>query len=389
MADNPIFLDSYQPDVGEYVELFMLDCRDLTGSEDDVYYFTTALDWGSLIQWKGINYPTINEIVTYSALDIKAEGFQLSANGSLPQPTLEISNVSVPLLSVLKSYNDLVGAKVRRYRTLGKYISGALADMMAHFPEDRYIISQKIEHDPVHIKWKLDCALDSTGTKLPSRLITKDFCPFVYRRWNGNLDTAENIFTYDDSEERCPIYMSHICLADVTFNTNNPWAGVAAWAWQSDGSGAWILDSGHAVHVANSNGLWRALYCPTLAVPGQIYIARVNVLSISGLVYVRLGELGTWSSAISTTGIHRVAVTCAANESPYLGTYPLFSLIMEDPGSVSIQDASLDVYFTSGNFNTPNPYEDVCNKRVSGCHARFNGWVLPFGGFPGVSRVRV
>lgn len=46
-----------------------------------------------------------------------------------------------------------------------------------------------------------------------------------------------------------------------------------------------------------------------------------------------------------------------------------------------------DTYFTATNASTANPAQDRCSKFLSGCKARFGNDPLPFGGFPGVSRV--
>ena len=49
---------------------------------------------------------------------------------------------------------------------------------------------------------------------------------------------------------------------------------------------------------------------------------------------------------------------------------------------------SRDEYFDAGDNPVTEPEQDVCSRRLSGCKARFPDQALPFGGFPGVGRVR-
>jgi phage-related protein len=48
-------------------------------------------------------------------------------------------------------------------------------------------------------------------------------------------------------------------------------------------------------------------------------------------------------------------------------------------------------YFTRVGESTPNPANDLCGKKLEDCKKRFNltTAILPFAGFPGVSRVKV
>ena len=394
---NTVYRDSYQPSVGEYVELFMLDLSPITGNSSDVYYFTPTTNTGGLIQWKGINYPTDSNPVTYSAIDIKAEGFQLSAEGSLPEPTINISNISHALLDKVKSAYDLVGAKVYRYRTLSKYLVGGSAEnMLAHYPEDRYVIAQKLEHTPVNLKFKLRCAIDATGKKLPTRLILRDYCGFDYRIWNGNPNSSANIFTYSRSEERCPININRwIALANVKFDNNNGVLGNPGWLWYfyDAGGSTWYISSGVMRHDGGSTGTSPYFTCLTNAYPSLKYIAVLKVNSISGganaKINIRLGDTGAASADITTTGYHRVSLLAAANNSPYEGYGSFLKVYATNETTCQLELLWLDIFVTIDNETTYDPSLDVCAKTPAACKMRFHNSPLPFGGFPGVSRVRV
>ena len=92
---------------------------------------TTIYRWHS-----GVAQNSQGELVfngnTYSQMPIEAEGFDYkgsSQKSRLPRPTLRISNllstVSTILaeINVVTPHNDLIGAKVTRFRTMAKFIS--------------------------------------------------------------------------------------------------------------------------------------------------------------------------------------------------------------------------------------------------------------------------
>ena len=66
---------------------------------------------------------------TYTRLPVKAEGFEYTSTGTLPRPTLTVSNLDstmtvllLALVNATTAGNDLGGAEVRRIRTLKKYL---------------------------------------------------------------------------------------------------------------------------------------------------------------------------------------------------------------------------------------------------------------------------
>lgn len=102
-------LQKLNPD--SIVELFELDLTDLGG---DIYYFhagTNGLTQN--IQWQG---------QVYTAYPVKASGFEFTVNGQLPRPRLFVSNTFGTITSILLAYNDMLGAKITRKRTMAKYL---------------------------------------------------------------------------------------------------------------------------------------------------------------------------------------------------------------------------------------------------------------------------
>lgn len=152
------------------VELFTIDCTPIGGS---VYRFTPQFQDGGSVLFGG---------VSYTSLPITSEGWEVTATGTQPRPTLTISNVNSTLLSAVVTLGDIVGAKVTRVRTLRKYLDdGSNPDSNAFLLPDVYEIEQKIAHNKTLISWQLSSVIDRFGTRIPRQQITKDKFPGVGR----------------------------------------------------------------------------------------------------------------------------------------------------------------------------------------------------------------
>ncbi len=111
---------------GAIIELFQLRLDSTLHGTSDVYRFHA-----------GANADVDGNIVfnsqTYTRIPIKADGFEYSNTGTLPRPTLSISNhdgtmtTLLLLVNATTAGNDLGGAEVRRIRTLKKYLDGESA----------------------------------------------------------------------------------------------------------------------------------------------------------------------------------------------------------------------------------------------------------------------
>ncbi|MEK6880441.1 MAG: phage minor tail protein L, partial [Nanoarchaeota archaeon] len=135
----------------------------------------------------------------FIAAPIQADGFELTAKGTLPTPKLSmtVSDEGIPHLSILKDRifelgGDLVGAKVTRIRTFAKFLDaenyydnlppqGFLPDPNAEFARDVYFIDRKSAENKNLLEFELASILDVEGVKLPGRLVLSNTCPFIYR----------------------------------------------------------------------------------------------------------------------------------------------------------------------------------------------------------------
>lgn len=182
---------------GSIIEMFELDLRPITKTNvsGDFYYFHQGLnDLNSPVVWQG---------KTYQPFEIRADGFEVTSKGTLPRPTLEVSNVTGGITALVYDYGDLVGAKITRRRTFLRYLDAVNfpggvnteADPSQHLPDDVFFVERKVREDFKQVTFELASALDLEGMKLPSRIVIQNWCPWVYRRW----DSATSQFVYDEA----------------------------------------------------------------------------------------------------------------------------------------------------------------------------------------------
>lgn len=173
-----------------------------------------------ILRWVvGDEGDTVNAVVfdgqTYSPFPVKLEGFEQSASGPLPRPTIVVSDVAGILTPIVMEHGGLRGGIVRRIQTYDRFLDdGADPDPDAVHPPDVYILGRKVRHKPGEaIQWELIAAMDVEGVDLPARQVVRDFCDQSYRVWDpvaGAFDytnvTCDYTGTsyYDANDTACP-----------------------------------------------------------------------------------------------------------------------------------------------------------------------------------------
>ena len=163
------------------IELFELRLDSTLHGSSDVYRFHA-----------GANADVDGNIVfnsqTYTRIPIKADGFEYSNTGTLPRPTLSISNLDGTMTTLLllvnatTAGNDLGGAEVRRIRTLKKYLDGeSAADPNARWPEERWFVDRKASESRDSVTFELASKFDLAGQKIPKRQVIANVCQWKYR----------------------------------------------------------------------------------------------------------------------------------------------------------------------------------------------------------------
>jgi lambda family phage minor tail protein L len=163
------------------IELFELHLDNTLHGSTDVYRFHAGAN-------AAIDGNVVFNGNTYTRIPVKADGFEMTNTGTLPRPTLTISNLDGTMTTLLllvnatTAGNDLGGAEVRRIRTLKKFLDGeSTADPNAKFPDERWYVDRKANESRDSVTFELASKFDLAGQKLPKRQIVANVCQWVYR----------------------------------------------------------------------------------------------------------------------------------------------------------------------------------------------------------------
>lgn len=176
------------------VELFEVDLTPYGG--DLLRFHAGTNELRQNVVWQGN---------TYTAFPVKASGFDFNGQGQAARPQLLVSNVLGSITALVLQYDDIVGAKVTRKRTLAKYLDAAnfsggvnpTADPSAAFADDVYYVDRKVTETNEVVEFELAPAMDLTGVMLPRRQIVQNTCPWRYRGGECSY-TGTNYFDAND-----------------------------------------------------------------------------------------------------------------------------------------------------------------------------------------------
>jgi lambda family phage minor tail protein L len=163
---------------GAVVDLFELDLTPLGGS---VMRFHPGRN--------GLIANVVWNANSYEAFPIKADGFEASGNGKMPRPTIKVANVTGMISSFLRDFDDLIGTKITRRRTLAKYLDAVnfpggvnpSADPSQEFPPEVWFVDRKAEETKMMVSFELAASWDVQGVLLPRRQAIANTCGWRYR----------------------------------------------------------------------------------------------------------------------------------------------------------------------------------------------------------------
>jgi len=186
MSQNADITEALQSlEVDPIVSLYEIDA---SNQDAGIYHFCSMSKENQIVVFGGISYVPIA---------LETEGWEKSSQGSLPTPTVRISNVTKALSSLVIAYNDLLGANFTRIRTLRKFLDGESGqNPNAYLIKDVYQIEKKNELSKNMIEWQLSASIDQQGKMLPGRQYLKDACTHIYRYYKDGA--------FDYSRASCP-----------------------------------------------------------------------------------------------------------------------------------------------------------------------------------------
>ena len=173
---------------GAIVELFTLTLDSTLHGASTVYRFHNGANLNSngKVVWNG------NE---YERFPIQCEGFEFTGTGTLPRPTISISNILGTITAIMQNVNettvgnDLNGTKLVRIRTLVRFLDAVnfpgntnphgTPDPTAEFPQEIYFLDRKVSENRGVVQWEAISALDLVNVKLPKRIATRSIFPGI------------------------------------------------------------------------------------------------------------------------------------------------------------------------------------------------------------------
>ena len=178
MSTNPVYADVQKLEAGERVEVFELDMRAITGNPGDILRFHGYTQIG----------PVFWQAQEFSPWPIHAEGFERTTDQQ-PTPTIAVGNVDGSITALCLAWQDLVGARIVRHKTFGKYldaenfpgVGNPTANPLAEFQPDVWFIERKASETNTTVSFELSNALNFMGQQLPGRQIVANVCTWQYR----------------------------------------------------------------------------------------------------------------------------------------------------------------------------------------------------------------
>lgn len=202
----------YELDFSTLLDVDTGSLNDNSGLQNVIRFTSDCLEDGSPVVFGGY---------TYTQYPVDADGFERGSEGTLPTPTIKVSNVLGGISAILQEYNDLVGATVRRIRTFRKFLDDQpTADPDAFFPIEEYVVNRKVSQNKVYVEWELRSVLDLEGKYIPKRVCLRNICIHRYRIWRVNADLEEG-GQFDYSCTECP-YTGNVYFNKEGNETNLP-----------------------------------------------------------------------------------------------------------------------------------------------------------------------
>lgn len=200
------------------IDLFEIYLTSAVNGSDSVLYYHAGTN--NLVE------NVVFDGKTYPAAPVEVDGFSFSAKGTLPRPTLKVTNVNNGISALLLAVNPLK-AEVRRIRTFKKFLDvanfgpqliitedsevlitqsgnsiasstegNATADPDAKSVETWYI-DRVASENLQFVEFELTARLDLINLQLPRRVVN-EFCPWRYRGTECGYNGSNFFDVHDD-----------------------------------------------------------------------------------------------------------------------------------------------------------------------------------------------
>ena len=176
----------------------------------ELHYDNTLHGSTDILRWHAGSNADVTGNITWNSNDyvrlpVQAEGFTYTNTGTLPRPTLAVANLDGAVTALLLGVNlttpgnDLTGAKVKRIRTLKKFLDGeSTADPYATFPVEEWFIDRKATESRDVVSFELASKFDLSNKQLPNRQVVANICQWQYRSSECSY-TGSNYFDVNNN----------------------------------------------------------------------------------------------------------------------------------------------------------------------------------------------
>ncbi|BFT63286.1 phage minor tail protein L [Pseudomonas moorei] len=356
----------------------------------------------------------------YTPWPIQAQEFATPSQGSPARPKLQVGNFGGTISALCRQYDDLLGAKLKRRRTLVKYMDAV------NFVQSNYLLWSEEATQTVWTKAGVTASLPalfdpygSQVSQLVEGLTTTHYIRQVGAVFPGEYYTASAVVKLRNASRP----QVRIRLADnIGFRADNYMDLQTGLSLATPSPDRGLLDLGGGYYLLWCSGLldpaatsfdFRVL--PRDASGNEtytgdgasgLYVTSMQLSRSRGLLaYQKAGA--SWNPTASPTEEYPAEtwiITRKANETPAAIEFELGSPLdlqgVKLPRRQVVAGTCLWAYrsgecgYAGGpvadyaNNPTSDPARDQCSRTATGCKLRFgaNG-ELPFGGFPGIARV--
>ena len=157
---------------------------------------------------------------SYISWPLETTGFGSKGDNSLPRPRIKLNNYELAVSKYLKTYNNLIGAKVIRKRTFAKFLddtnfssgknpyydlatNATLANSNSHLPDQTFYVNRRVSETKDIVELELSTVFELDNVYLPNRNVYSKYCTWVYRgngcRYAGKPKTAANSQSFIDT----------------------------------------------------------------------------------------------------------------------------------------------------------------------------------------------
>jgi lambda family phage minor tail protein L len=382
------------------IEMFVMDASSFGG---DVLRFHAGTN--------GVNSNIVWQGNTYTAFPIQASGFDYSGNGQLPRPKLQVANLTGAISLLVLTYDDLLGAKITRKRTLAKYLDSA---NFAHTRRNLLTFTENFQQ-AIWVKDSAtvtaNVATDPFGGSQGDKLVATNR---MY--WFDNTAVTGNKVQsiYAKAEAGSTISITAVGAQSVTGGatvTVNLATGAVTSAHVSPnvavtaaGSGWYRIAIRSAVSVASGNSTYWQIGATTGL---YLYGAQLEAGTVAtDYQYVGATFNGNLlADATAEFADDIFLIDRKTTETRDVVEFELAAALdvagVQLPRRQIIQNVCTwryrggecgytgTAYFNATDVSVAGAGQDVCGKRLSSCKARFGANApLPFGSFPAAGLTR-